>query len=79
MKLIIGKMNNCNVIYFWGISTLKNTKVGDYAIVENMSDYDLVKVIGLVETTEKYVKKITKCNEIKKVIKIIDRKEIRED
>ena len=27
--------------------------IGDYAIVENMNGYDLVKVIGIVKTTKK--------------------------
>lgn len=54
MKLIAGKINNCGTTYYWDISEFKvMPKIGDYAIVENMNDYDLVKIVGIVETIEK--------------------------
>lgn len=80
MKLIAGKINNCNTTYYWDISEFKVIpEIGDYAIVENMNDYDLVKIVGIVETFEKYARHITNCNVNKKVINFIDRKSIRED
>lgn len=79
MKLIAGKINNCATTYYWDISEFKvMPKIGDYAVVENMNDYDLVKIVGIVETSEKYQKFIT-GSKTKKVIMAIDRKNIRED
>ena len=52
MKLILGKLNN-GAIFYWDISHLQlKPIVGDYAIVGNKNDYDLVKIIGIVETSE---------------------------
>ena len=76
IKLIAGKINNCNSIYYWKIETYVKFKIGDYAIVENMNDYDLVKIIGVVETKEEYVKFITNCKVNKEVVKIIERQVI---
>lgn len=41
--------------------------VGDYAVVENKNDYDLVKIIEIVETSEKYCKRLTHGCELKKL------------
>lgn len=80
MKLIAGKMNYCKQTYYWELpefSTMPN--VGDYAIVENLNDYDLIKIVGILETEEKYAKFITGVDVNKKVIKTLDRQYIRED
>jgi len=80
IKLIAGKLNNFENAYYWDVSMIdRNFEIGDYAIVENMSDYDLVKIIGIVETNEKYSRYITNRKNVKKVIMIIDRYSIRED
>ena len=82
MRLIAGKLNNCNLVYYWEyrINLIGYSfKIGDYAIVENMNDYDLVKIVGIVDTTDKYAKFITNRNVNKKVIKIISRETIRGD
>lgn len=79
IKLIAGRLNNCNSTYYWQIEEGLDCEIGDYAIVENMNDYDLVKIVGIVETTEKYVKFITNSKINKKVINIIERQDIRED
>jgi len=42
-----------------------------------LNDYDLVKIVGVIETTEKYVKFINKVN--KKVVGIVPRMDIRKD
>lgn len=79
IKLIAGKFNNYNTVCYWNIDEDMDFKIGDYAIVENKNDYDLVKIVGVVETTEKYEKFISNCNVSKKVVSIISRDEIRED
>ena len=79
MKLIAGKLNSDNFIRFWKIEK-GDFNVGDYAIVENINDYDLVKIVGIVETTEKYTYFLTNgCPVIKNVISIIPRFKIRKD
>lgn len=78
-RLIVGKLNNCKTIYYWEIDSNEDFEIGDYAIVENKNDYDLVKIIGAIHTNDKYKKFITNSNNIKKVIKVIERNEIRGD
>lgn len=80
MKLIAGKMNYNKQIYYWELPEfLKIPNVGDYAIVQNLTDYDLVEIVGILETNEEYIKFIAGVNVNKNVIKIIDRQYIRED
>ena len=79
IKLICGKLKNCSTIYYWLIDNEFDFEIGDYAIVENMNDYDLVKIIGLVKTKEKYSEFITNQKQNKKVVNIIRRKDVRED
>lgn len=71
MKLIAGRINNCNTTYFWNIDEQFDYQIGDYAIVENMGDYDLVKIVGVIETTEEYVKYLTNKKVNKNVVYII--------
>ena len=54
MKLIIGKFNVSNKIAYWSIGEkyTPDVAINDYAIVENKDDFDLVKIIGIVETNE---------------------------
>ena len=79
MKLIAGKLNSESVVRFWKIEE-KFFYVGDYAIVENKNDYDLVKIVGIIETNEKYVSFVTnECSRIKNVISIIPRFQVRKD
>ncbi len=78
-RLIVGKINNCNTNYHWIVDDNEEFEIGDYAIVENMNDYDLVKIIGVIDTNNKYQKYITNCNINKKVVMIIDRYDIRND
>ena len=79
VKMVAGKLNNCRTILYWLADLEDEIKIGDYAIVENMSDYDLVKIVGIVATSYKYIKFITNCSYAKKVVRIIKRNEIRED
>lgn len=69
-KIIMGKINSGNVIGFWKAGENLTTDViaGDYAIVENKTDYDLIKIIGILETNEKYEKFIAPLGITKKAI-----------
>lgn len=78
MKLIIGKLNNDKIGRYWKMEQNLYFNVGDYAIVENLNGYDLVKVIGLVETDEENVKKIIGLDINKKVIRKIPNYEVEE-
>lgn len=83
MKLIIGKLNNNNGLYYWKIeediinkfnldeSKNFNNLVGNYAIVENMNDFDLVKIVGVVESIPEYEKVLNNKTINKKVVNII--------
>ncbi len=79
IKYVAGRLNSCNTTYYWNIDEDMKFEIGDYAIVENMNDYDLIKIVGVIETTEKYGKFIQNHKINKKVIEIIDRVDIRED
>lgn len=80
MKLIIGKLNGANIINYWNTSDfILDVPVGDYAIVENINDYDLVKIIGIVETDEKYTKFLAPHGVSKRVIKYLPRDLVRRD
>lgn len=70
--LIAGIINATGQVLYW-----KDTKyidVGDYALVENMNGYDLIKVIGRIRTTKKEASKFskTKYENMKKTIKAIN-------
>lgn len=79
MKLILGKLNNGDTFY-WDISHMQlKPVVGDYAVVENKNDYDLVKIIEIVETSEKYCKRLTRGCKLKKTVCLLKRNMIRKD
>ena len=79
MKLILGKLNSV-AIFYWDISDMKlEPSIGDYAIVENLDDYALVKIVGIVETSEKYCKQLTHSCELKKAVCLLKRNMIRND
>ena len=80
LYLIAGVINSMpNAVYFWlGNKNMDSFKIGDYAIVENLSSYDLVKIAGIVFTNEDNLKTITKNNlaKMKRVIKYIPKEEL---
>lgn len=43
---------------FWKIPDGMAVDIGDHAVVENRDGYDLVEVVGLVRTTQKYEKNL---------------------
>ena len=73
MKLIIGKFNVSNKIAYWSIGEkyTPDVAINDYAIVENKDDFDLVKIIGIVETNEEHAKELSSYREIKEVVNYI--------
>ena len=66
--LVAGLINATGKVLYW--RTKSEIKLGDYAIVENMNGYDLVKVVGIVKTTKKNAIKFsnTKYENMKNVI-----------
>ena len=80
LYLIAGVINSMpNMVYFWlGDKNIDSFKIGDYAIVENLNSYDLVKIAGIVWTNEDSLKSITKKDlaKMKKVIKYIPKEEL---
>lgn len=81
MRLIIGKINASNTIGYWNIRNNYTPDIisGDYAVVENENDFDLIKVIGIVEINEKYVKYLCQNGVSKSVVKFYPRIEFRKD
>lgn len=73
MKLIIWKFNVSNKIAYWSIGEkyTPDVAINDYAIVENKDDFDLVKIIGIVETNEEHAKELSSYREIKEVVDYI--------
>ena len=79
MRLIAAKLNSDNIVRFWKVDN-RNFNVGDYAIVENRNDYDLVKIVGIIETNEKYASFFVNGYPVSKsVVYIIQRFLIRKD
>ena len=77
--LIAGTINLTKETLYWTLEgILGKDVIGDYAIVENRDSYDLVKIIGIVETTEGNAKKFSKhgYKNMKKVIKILEKSQI---
>ena len=69
-KIIMGRINSSNTVGFWkaGDGCTPDVIAGDYAIVENRNDYDLIKIIAVLETSEKYEKFIVPNGITKKAI-----------
>lgn len=81
MKLIIGKINASGTIGYWkaGEGYTPDVIAGDYAIVENKNDYDLVKILGIVETNGKYEKFFAQNGVSKQAIRYLARCQVRKD
>lgn len=78
--LVAGVSNGCNTAFNWKANEEDHTPIGigDYAIVENMNGYDLIKIVGFVTTTKDFAYKISnkKYENMKRVIKYLKREEI---
>lgn len=79
ITIIAGRLNNACTTFYWQIDEDMSYSIGDYAIVENMQGYDLVKIVGIVETTKDYARFITNSKTLKKVVQIIDKEEFDTD
>ena len=68
--LIAGVINATGKLLYWRSDRIIN--IGDYAIVENINGYDLIKVIGKIETTKENASKFsnTKYCNMKKVTRV---------
>lgn len=71
--LIAGVINATNRMLYWKNKDNLSITIGDYAVVENMNGYDLVKVIGIVYTRESQASKFsnTRYENMKSVVKVI--------
>lgn len=67
--LVAGTINATGKTLYWK-DELELLNIGDYAIVENMHGYDLIKVIGIIETTEQNANKFsnTKYENMKRIL-----------
>ena len=78
--LIAGTINLTKETLYWTLEGIlgKDNIIGDYAIVESRDSYDLVKIVGIVETTEENARKFSKhgYKNMKKVIKILEKSQI---
>lgn len=76
VTLVAGIINATGKMLFWKDDC--EMQIGDYAVVENMNGYDLVRVIGSVLTTEREASKFsnTKYENMKKTIYPISKEDI---
>ena len=72
--LIAGVINATGQMHYWKDMEENPIFVGDYAIVENRDEYDLIKVVGKIFTTKKDVGKFsnTTYENMKNVICTVD-------
>lgn len=75
IKLIAGRLNNMNKSNYWLVNGFE-ANIGDYAIVENMNGYDLVEIVGLVETDEEHINKLIGNKINKKVSCVVFKEEL---
>ena len=70
VTLIAGVINATGMMFYWKAEKY-TYDTGNYALVENMNGYDLVKVVGVIETTKEDALKFsnTKYENMKKVVK----------
>lgn len=72
VTIISGKINATGKILCWK-DNMNFGNIGDYAIVENKNGYDLVEIVGKIETTKENASKFsnTKYEDMKNIITII--------
>lgn len=76
VTLVAGVINATGKMLFWKDDC--EMQLGDYAVVENVNGYDLVKVIGIILTTEKQASNFsnTRYENMKKTIYPISKEDI---
>jgi len=69
VTLVAGKINATGKILCWK-SDIFFPSIGDYAIVENKNGYDLVEIVGKIETTKENASKFsnTKYDDMKNIL-----------
>ena len=80
-KVIVGKLNSTNEVRYWnaGNGYTPDVICGDYAIVENKNDYDLVKIIGIMDINEKYEHFLVPNKISKTAVRYLARCQVRKD
>ena len=73
MKQITGIHSGSHMQYTWTIDENMNVELGDYAIVENLGSYALVKVVSIISVLEDFAMKA------KQVIQVIPRHMLEEN
>lgn len=74
IKVIAGRLNGTNKANYWLYN--EKAKIGDYAVVENCNGFDLIEIVGLLETDEEHIDRIIGNRINKKVICVIEKKGI---
>ena len=76
VTLVVGVINATGKMLLWKDDC--EMQLGDYAVVENVNGYDLVKVIGIILTTEKQASNFsnTRYENMKKTIYPISKEDI---
>lgn len=69
VQLVAGIINATGKTLYWK-DELNLISMGDYAIVENLQGFDLIKVVGIIETTKQNASKFsnTKYENMKEVL-----------
>ncbi len=77
VTLIAGMINATRKTLYWKTSII-SAYIGDYAIVENNGGYDLIKIVGIVETTKENAIRIsnTAYEDMKNVKMIISKENL---
>lgn len=73
ITLIKGLLNCDGIAREWELPNESDVNIGDYVIVENKKDYDLVKVIGITVTHEDYIPNFIGNMKLKKAVKVISK------
>lgn len=84
IKLITGTLINASNNYitkYWLINNDVEVNIGDYAIVENLSGFAIVKIVGVTISEPKLVKYISNTNyeKMKKVVMLINKEELEKE
>lgn len=77
--LVAGTINATNMMLYW-IDNVR-AEIGDYVIVQNKRDYDLIKVIGTVVTTKKGARRFshTKYEDMKHTVLKLHKEDFEEE
>lgn len=79
VMLIAGKRNGQEGVLYWKINIDDEGTINDYAIVENMSGFDLVKIVGFLGTKKGLVSQFshTKYENMKSVKMVIPKEKLK--